>query len=41
MTDAAEYLAFLKALIIGSPCVVRFTIVREEAQGDRERSQGE
>jgi len=32
--DAAEYLAHLKALIVAHPCVLRWTVLREEAQGD-------
>lgn len=34
MKDAADYLAYLKALIIANPRVLRCVIVREEAQGD-------
>jgi hypothetical protein len=33
--DSAEYLALLKAVVIGSPCVARVAILREEDQGDR------
>lgn len=34
MKDAADYLAYIKALIIVNPQVVHWTVVREEAQGD-------
>lgn len=34
MTDAAEYLRYLKALISLNKQVVHFYIIREEAQGD-------
>ena len=34
MKDAADYLAFIKALIIANPHVVRWAVIREEAQGD-------
>jgi hypothetical protein len=33
--DSAEYLASLKALVIGSPCIVHVAIIREEEQGDK------
>lgn len=35
MRDAAEYLAYIKALIVASPQVVRWVVIREEAQGDK------
>lgn len=34
MKDAAEYLNAIKALIVLTPEIVRWEIVREEAQGD-------
>lgn len=34
MKDAADYLAHIKALIVASPYVERWTVVREEIQGD-------
>ena len=33
MKDAAEYLAYVKALIVANAQVVRWVVVREEAQG--------
>jgi hypothetical protein len=33
--EAADYLAYIKALIVVNPQVLRFNVVREEAQGDR------
>ena len=33
MKDAADYLAYLKALVIANPQVLRCVIVREEAPG--------
>ena len=35
MKDAAEYLACIKARIVAHPRVVRWIIVREEAQGEQ------
>lgn len=35
MKEAADYLAYIKALIVVNPQVLRFNVVREEAQGDR------
>jgi len=32
--DAADYLAYIKALIVENPQVLRWTVVREEMQGD-------
>ena len=32
--NAADHLAYLKALIVAHPRVVHWTVVREEAQGD-------
>jgi hypothetical protein len=32
--DAADYLAYIKALIVANPQVLRWTVVREEMQGD-------
>ncbi len=34
MKDAADYLAHIKALIVVSPQVMHWMVVREEAQGD-------
>lgn len=34
MTDAADYLAYIKALVIANPRVLRCVILREEAQGN-------
>ena len=34
MKDAADYLAYIKALIVENPQVLRWTVVREEMQGD-------
>lgn len=34
MKDAADYLAYIKALIVVNPQVLRWTVVREETQGD-------
>ncbi len=34
MKDAADYLAYIKALVVVNPQVLRWTVVREEAQGD-------
>lgn len=34
MKDAADYLAYIKALIIANPYVVHWEVVREEDQGD-------
>ena len=33
MKDAAEYLAQITALLVANPQVVRWVVVREEAQG--------
>jgi hypothetical protein len=33
VNDAADYLAWIKALIIANPQVVRWVVVREEVQG--------
>lgn len=35
MKDAADYLAFIKALIVTNPQVAHWTSVREETQGER------
>ena len=35
MNGAAEYLASIKARIVAHPHVVRWTVLREEAQGDQ------
>ncbi len=35
MKDAPEYIARVKAFIIGLSCVTHLSIVREEAQGDK------
>lgn len=35
MKEAADYLAYIKALIVVNPQVLRFNVVREEAQGDK------
>ena len=35
MKDAAAYLAHIKAQIIANPHIVKWTTLREEAQGDR------
>ncbi|RLC77684.1 MAG: hypothetical protein DRI61_11035 [Chloroflexi bacterium] len=35
MKDAADYLAYVRSLIIVNPKIARWTIVREEAQGDK------
>lgn len=35
MTNAGDYLAHIKALIVLNPQVAHWTIVREEEQGDR------
>lgn len=35
MTNASDYLAHIKALIVLNPKVVNWTVVREEVQGDR------
>jgi hypothetical protein len=32
--DAADYLAYIKALIVANSQVLRWTVVREETQGD-------
>jgi len=32
--DAGDYLTYIKALIVADPQVVRWTLVREEAQGN-------
>lgn len=32
MKDAADCLAYIKALIVANPKVIRWTVVREEAQ---------
>ena len=32
--DAADYLTYIKALIVAKPQVVRCTVIREEAQGN-------
>ena len=34
MKDAADYLAYIKALIVANSQVLRWTVVREETQGD-------
>ncbi|MBI1925725.1 hypothetical protein HYR99_15910 [Candidatus Poribacteria bacterium] len=34
MKDASTYLTHIKALIVANPRVIRWTTVREEAQGD-------
>lgn len=34
MKDAADYLAYIKALIVANSQVFRWTVVREETQGD-------
>ena len=34
MKDAADYLAYIRALIIGNSKVLHWSVVREEAQGD-------
>ena len=34
MKDAADYLAHIKALVVVSPQVMHWMVVREEAQGD-------
>lgn len=34
MKDATDYLTRIKALIVANPKVVRWSVVREEAQGD-------
>ncbi len=34
MNDASDYLAYVKALIVMSPQVIHWSVVREEAQGD-------
>ena len=34
MKDAADYLAYIKALIVANPQVLRWTVAREETQGD-------
>lgn len=34
MKDAADYLAYIKALIVVNSQVSRWTVVREEVQGD-------
>ena len=35
MKDAADYLAYIKALIALNPQVVHWVVVREESQGNR------
>lgn len=35
MKEATDYLAYIKALIVVNPQVLHFSVVREEAQGDR------
>ena len=35
MKKATDYLAYIKALIVVNPQVLHFSVVREEAQGDR------
>jgi len=32
--DAADYLTYIKALMVVNPQVLRWTVVREEVQGD-------
>lgn len=34
MKDASDYLTYIKALIVMNPEVLRWTVLREEAQGD-------
>lgn len=34
MKDAADYLAHIRSLIVLNPQIARWTIIREEAQGD-------
>ena len=34
MKDAADYLTYIKALMVVNPQVLRWTVVREEVQGD-------
>jgi len=34
MKDASDYLAYIKALIVSNPQVLRWSVIREEAQGD-------
>ena len=34
MKDAADYLAYIKALIVANSQVLRWTVIREETQGD-------
>ena len=34
MKDPGDYLAYIKALIVANPHVVRWKVIREEAQGD-------
>ncbi len=34
MRDAADYLTRIKALVVANPKVVRWSVVREEAQGE-------
>lgn len=34
MKDAGDYLAYVKALIVANPLVTRWTMLREEAQGN-------
>lgn len=34
MKDATDYLVYIKALIVGNSQVLRWTVVREETQGD-------
>lgn len=34
MKDASDYLSYIKALIVMNPEVLRWTVLREEAQGD-------
>ena len=35
MKDVAEYLAYIKALIVMNPQVAHWVVVREESQGNR------
>jgi len=34
MKDASDYLSYIKALIVFNPQVLRWSVIREEAQGD-------
>ncbi len=34
MKDASDYLVYIKAIIVSNPQVLRWSMIREEAQGD-------